>query len=182
QLPTATHIDHDPQTIRAGNVVWVARNGKELMKRSVADGQLGGEDAMHPAGGAKRGFIGKHRLPGSQKRAVAARHHALLGLQHDVAIMGFARDKERAKQAARTLFVRSLRIKPGEVVWTNRASRRRRSILNNAADGRCQGNVLMCLTAPCYRVEPCKIAVAGCFRVIFNETSEEPRACMRAWG
>ena len=87
QPPAVAHVDQHAQTARARDVVRVARDGKELVKRCVSDGQLRGEHAMHPACGAKRRLVWQHGLARPQKRAVAARHEPLLVPEHDVAVV-----------------------------------------------------------------------------------------------
>ena len=57
------------------------------MEGRVADRELGGEDAVHPARCAQRRFVREHRRAGPQQRSVATCHETLLAAQHDVAVV-----------------------------------------------------------------------------------------------
>src|SRR6516165_6714053 len=69
----------------ACDVVGIARDGPQPVKRSVTECELSAEHPVHPAGNAQRAVIGQHLAAADQYRAVAARDAALLIAQDDVA-------------------------------------------------------------------------------------------------
>src|SRR5262245_46096579 len=52
QAPSILGFDEHTESAATGDIVGIAGNGKELVKRGVADGELCTEHAVHPAGGA----------------------------------------------------------------------------------------------------------------------------------
>ena len=70
----------------AGNIVGIARDGKKLVKRRVADGELRCENAMHPACRAKNGIARQEVLTAADDGSVAPSHHAVFLAQHGVPV------------------------------------------------------------------------------------------------
>jgi hypothetical protein len=87
QTPPVANINEHPQAAAAGDVVRIARDGKELVKRRVADGQFGSEHAVHRAGSAEHVLGRQHGVAAAQERAVPPRHEPLLVTQNDMAIV-----------------------------------------------------------------------------------------------
>ena len=108
QQPPPTPCVHEhAQPAVADDVVGIARDGEELVKRRVADGELRAEHAVHPSGGAQGRFVGQHRLAAAQQGAVTAHDEALLVAQDDMAAMGLPGDEEGQKPAVDPLDVRA---------------------------------------------------------------------------
>ena len=58
QPPAVAAIGEDAQAARPRDVVGIARDREYLVQPGVADGELRGEDAMHPAGDRERPVVG----------------------------------------------------------------------------------------------------------------------------
>ncbi len=95
QSPSVSGLDEHAQAARAGDVVGIARDGKQLVEGRVADRELRPEHPMHPCGGAQNRLVGQDRLPAANERAVAPRHDALLLAQDNVAAVSPPRNEER---------------------------------------------------------------------------------------
>ena len=73
QPPAVLHLYEHPQPAAAGDVVGIARDGKELVEGRVADSELRAEDAVHPACRAEEIVAGSIDVAAAQQGAMAAR-------------------------------------------------------------------------------------------------------------
>ena len=67
-----------------------------------------------------------------------ARHHPLLGAQHDVTVVHAIGREEREKAPAFAFFVRTLRVALNDLGLRKGAGRDRRCVLEHAAHGRAE--------------------------------------------
>ncbi len=121
--PAFANVDQHAKAARARDVVGIARDREELVERCVADGELGGENAMHPGCRAERRLIRQHRVPRAQDRAMAARRDALLVAQDDVAVMRRIGREEGQNSAARPLLKRRSRVALGDLLLGQKSRR-----------------------------------------------------------
>ena len=99
QPPSALRFHEHAQSAAAGDVVGVARDGQQLVKGRVADGELRAENAVHPAGRAQDRLVGQHRLAAAHEGAVTARDDALLVAQDDMTATGSSRSEKGQEPA-----------------------------------------------------------------------------------
>ena len=179
RAPTLASVDQYPQSAGAIAIVGIARDGKQLMERRVADGELGGEHAVHPCGRAERRSrraayrrrCAVARRGGGRRRAPcrAARHggcNVSPGAKND-SKPPFAPLDMRATRVVRgdRRLVEGFGDQRGRVL--QQAARRRRERDRARRPGR--GGALDL-------VEPREIGVARCGRMIgFIEAEERPR-------
>ena len=86
QPPRAVDFGQHAKPAGARDVVGIARDGKELVKRCVADGELRRENPVHPARCAKRAVARQKVLAAADDRSVAASHEAILLTQHGMPV------------------------------------------------------------------------------------------------
>ena len=107
QPPSALRLHEHAQSTGAGDIVGIARDGKELVEGRVADGELCAEHAVHPAGRGQNGRVGQHLVAAAQNGAVAARHDALLVAQDDMAAIGPSRTEKRQQLSVDAFHMRA---------------------------------------------------------------------------
>ncbi len=175
QLPARTDIRQDAQAVAADDVVGIARDREQLVERGVAQGQLGREHAVHPAGDAHRGLVQQHALAGPQNGAVAAADPALLGGQHDMPIVLAIRHEERPELPLALLLQRARRIELGQHRSLEVLGRQCWRALEQAVPGRRQGDRRLVGPIPSRRqtIDPGQIAGPGSARMIRIEQAEE---------
>ena len=99
QPPSVLRLHQHPQPAGAGDVVGIAGDGKELVERRIADGELRAEHAVHPRSRAQNRLVRQHLLAAAHQGAVAARYDALLLAQDDMAAVRSSRHEEGQKLA-----------------------------------------------------------------------------------
>ena len=136
EAPARAGVDQDAEAAGAGDVVGIARRGKEPVERGVADRQQRREDPVHPGGDAHGRRVEEHALAGAQHGAVAAHDRAVLLAQDDVAVVRAVADEEGDEATVDPLFLDALGVPLVNGLGIERGSGEDRRVLQQAADAR----------------------------------------------
>ena len=111
QPPSPAQVDEHPEPARPRQVVRVARHRKELVEGGVADGELGCQHAVHPAGDRKRRLVRQDRDAALEDGPMPPRDDFFFCLEHDVPVLRSVGHEERKQPPVLSLLVQPLWIK-----------------------------------------------------------------------